>query len=483
MRLQFHRPVDQVLGAAENSLDQHRGLDENSYLVDSDGNAYQPYSLAWRFLGLFIDCNENRRLEDGDAYCQRNVLWAAYNDEKYTGNSIGEYSFFDRSKDSWDSSTCRPKWNPFKRCQRLNCHEAGTHFKLVGVFKETEGMYDFTEQLFKHQGYCLWDGDKEEDESGDSGSQDNDDYDQTTSDYNFMQNLQANWIYECTELNYYDEDGNALYVDTKPQPGGTMTYGVYTDASCSTESTLTWADVVSKINNNGDNEYITTDSIDRWNDLLSDYKICQPCRAYNRVRTWDGSHDSDDSGSDDEEDGDDGEGAKERWGFNCYDDAGYQNCNQCYKFETQTNMQLASTEDLELATAQGTILAVTVDGERYGKSYYHAPGHTKHVIINILIALVSAAAVIGLAYFYYIKIWKRRLAESRNKGDGVWYELWTNKKSDTSSSAGSDESASSGEAHIDKQVLLDQIRMRDDKLAQQDKLIRKLKRKLASYKK
>ena len=40
----------------------------------------------------------------------------------------------------------------------MDCHErsSSTHWKLVGVLKETEGMYDFTEQLFKHEGYCVW---------------------------------------------------------------------------------------------------------------------------------------------------------------------------------------------------------------------------------------------------------------------------------------------------------------------------------------
>lgn len=57
-----------------------------SYLVDKNGNAYEPYSLAWRYLGTYIDCDidaqrdeEERFLEgDGDGDdCERVVLWAA----------------------------------------------------------------------------------------------------------------------------------------------------------------------------------------------------------------------------------------------------------------------------------------------------------------------------------------------------------------------------------------------------------------------
>jgi hypothetical protein len=55
-----------------------------SYLVDKNGNAYEPYSLAWRYLGMYIDCdvdqvngNGRRFLEDGGWECERVLLWAA----------------------------------------------------------------------------------------------------------------------------------------------------------------------------------------------------------------------------------------------------------------------------------------------------------------------------------------------------------------------------------------------------------------------
>lgn len=49
--------------------------DESAYLVDENGNTYDAYSLAWRYLGLYIDCD----VETGDYYggCTRKVLWAA----------------------------------------------------------------------------------------------------------------------------------------------------------------------------------------------------------------------------------------------------------------------------------------------------------------------------------------------------------------------------------------------------------------------
>jgi hypothetical protein len=73
--------------------------DYSSYLVDKDGNEYEPYSLAWRYLGMYIDCDdadqeesneddqesddEKRRFleeeDNGDdsGNCERVLLWAA----------------------------------------------------------------------------------------------------------------------------------------------------------------------------------------------------------------------------------------------------------------------------------------------------------------------------------------------------------------------------------------------------------------------
>ena len=81
---------------------QQRLLDVDngdSYLVDADGEEYEPYSLAWRYLGMFIDCDDNNNNNDNndddnnedqerrrhlsqddqqsDSGCRRKVLWAA----------------------------------------------------------------------------------------------------------------------------------------------------------------------------------------------------------------------------------------------------------------------------------------------------------------------------------------------------------------------------------------------------------------------
>lgn len=95
--------------------------DYQSYLVDGNGVEYEEsYALAWRYLGMYIDCdiessnededgsqNQYRFLEndDGSDSCYRKILWAAYVDPKYRGGSIGEYQYYDWYTDTWDDSS------------------------------------------------------------------------------------------------------------------------------------------------------------------------------------------------------------------------------------------------------------------------------------------------------------------------------------------------------------------------------------------
>ena len=60
--------------------------DEDNFLVNPrTGEEYEPYSMAWRYLGVYLDCDrddeaeeQRRRLSgDNDAPCLRKVLWAA----------------------------------------------------------------------------------------------------------------------------------------------------------------------------------------------------------------------------------------------------------------------------------------------------------------------------------------------------------------------------------------------------------------------
>ena len=108
----------------------------------------------------------------------------------------------------------------------MDCHDPwNSSWELLGIYKETVdfGNDMFFEQLFKHQGYCLWDGDKENDDDGGdehhSGSQDYSDWGEST--YQFMQAMRNELPSGCTavgDLNYGSE--STYYINIKPLPEG-----------------------------------------------------------------------------------------------------------------------------------------------------------------------------------------------------------------------------------------------------------------------
>ena len=280
------------------------------YFKDSKGNEYESYATAWRYLGVYLDCGSSRRdLRSNRWYssytyksgCSRKLLWAGYQNLNYSGGSIGEYQFYDLDAGKWDDSTCKSS-----SCTKMDCHDpSSANWQLVGVFKESVEFDNDTwfEQLFKHQGYCLWDGDKE-------GS--NVDY--TNSDYQFMQAMREAMPDGCTKTTVF---GGTKYIDIKPLSYGQMTLGVYTDSKCQKDSSYSFSDYRKKLSGGA---MADNNAFDTWNQLMDQYKICQPCRAYNREYTyqydWRRGRDLAEKS--------DGQGEAEPNGFNCYDDAGYR---------------------------------------------------------------------------------------------------------------------------------------------------------------
>ena len=174
------------------------------------------------------------------------------------------------------------------RCVKMDCHLPNTHYKLLGIFKEPH--YDeWMEQLFKHQGDCVWDD----------------------FEYQFMQMNRDSWPNGCTEANIYDHSGNMIYYDLKPEPYGSMSVGLYLDNDCVTEyntggstvqdvldtSMETYYDqdgyvVNGEYDANGNyggeedaEEAVKTieDEIEQWNNAFDVFKQCQPCKTFNLV--------------------------------------------------------------------------------------------------------------------------------------------------------------------------------------------------------
>ncbi|CAB9515996.1 expressed unknown protein [Seminavis robusta] len=369
----------------KNNYYGYSGAYGTNLFAETDSSYYDGYQQSWRYLGWYVKCgypsdryddsgsgshsnsDEGQRWE-GNNYCQRYLIWAAYVDESYQGGGIGEYSYYDPYSGAWDDSACDVHGNG--RCAPMDCHLSNTTtWKLMGVFKEASYFGDdaFFEQLFKHEGVCLWNDDDL---------------------YEFMsESREEKWTQGCVntgiqgngyyfdDSSYGNDNGNYLYLDLKPTWNGNMTYGLYTDSACKYEYEGLDIDPDSVSASMG---LLYGSYLEAWNDALEVYKVCQPCKAYNlqqQSSSWQYNssagayqyykNDDDDDSHDDNDDDSLANDPNEGY-FQCDDDAGYSNVNQCMKFRSHAELEVATWEDLVTATNQGGILQVDVGGTIFG---------------------------------------------------------------------------------------------------------------------
>lgn len=126
-------------------------------------------------------------------------------------------------------------------------------------------------------------------------------------------------------------------------------------------------------------------AIETWNEYMSQFKICQPCKAYNLQSDKQDQNKHKRRGR--RKLGNDGDGS-ETARYNCNDEAGYTNVNQCYKFETKTKMTIAVAEDLQMASELGTILRIKAYGQWYGEG-----GYSSEPEIDVLLMYITVAAL------------------------------------------------------------------------------------------
>lgn len=350
---------------------------DNPYAGDLfvDGNAeYDEYQQAWRMLGFMIDCDDwsHWNTGDDDTYqyqnngsgdagtadgCRRYVLWAAYIDLDYQGDGIGEYQFWDRSNNKWDTTACSVSGTD--RCAKMDCHLEDTHWNLLGFFKH-RAPDDWMEQLFKHEGMCVW----------------------TQEEYEFMGSARKTWPEGCLESSTTDGSGNPIYYHIKPTASGTITMGLYTDTQCIQEyksgmigDPVTVENVVGNFlaeggsgsgDNDGEYDNYSLDQMQaKWDDAFAIFKICQPCVAYdlNNYGYGDNAYGQGSSYGTYNYGYDDDYYQVQGNDFDCYDDAGYTNVNQCMKFAAKTYMDTASIRDVVLGARQGNLVdTVPVQG-------------------------------------------------------------------------------------------------------------------------
>ena len=187
----------------------------------------------------------------------------------------------------------------------MDCHEEDTHFSLLGIFKQDQPYY-WIEQLFKHEGYCLWGQDQ-------AGS---------------MIDTEGYWpVSSCIQSDVTGEQG-PIYYRSKPLMFGGMTLGLYSDSSCmvdykgkvSVQAVLGDAD--------SDLRSLYTNLKD-WEKLFGYYRTCQPCVTYNRANVKDFISRGllPQSGQNNRKLQNQGQGHGDD-PFYCYDRAGYENVNQ-----------------------------------------------------------------------------------------------------------------------------------------------------------
>jgi hypothetical protein len=274
----------------------------------------------------------------------------------------------------------------------MDCHDpASTNWKLMGVFKEASffGNNAFFEQLFKHEGVCIWNDENLYE------------FMSETREGSFSSGCLPTGVSTGQDNGYGDTQ---LYIDLKPTYNGNMTYGLYTNYICSTEYEGNMYNVESIAAKMG---LLYGSYMEQWNNAMEVFKVCQPCRAYNLQnsyksksrysyrRYWYGGNKRDLNEEESElekferelynnnnNQNNNGYSANSGWYnddddsydpnngyFRCDDDADYSNVNQCMKFRSHGQLEAATWEDLVAATNQGGILQVNVSGVVFGSPF------------------------------------------------------------------------------------------------------------------
>lgn len=370
------------------------------------------------------DSNEERWR--GNNYCQRYLVWAAYVDLNYQGGGTGEYFYYDPYTSSWDYSACEYHGNGY--CKPMDCHLSNTTtWTLMGVYKEAAfyGNDAFFEQLFKHLGVCVWNDDDLYDFISESRqgswpegcvqtqSVGRDEYGKRNYLYlDLKPTLNGNMSYGLYTDNICKTEyrGGQVSVDNVAKNMGLL-YGSYMDTwnealeafkvcqSCmaynltATFQSYGWKNYQkygnnynNNNNNNGNNNngnnnnngyngnnndgYFSnsggsnydavTSSSSSSNNGVANYEKYDYNEANNdQWWKWWGNRRLGDGDYDPTDDPNEGY-------FQCDDAAGWTNVNQCMKFRSHAELEVASWEDLVIATEQGGILEINVSGTIFG---------------------------------------------------------------------------------------------------------------------
>ena len=206
-----------------------------------------------------MDCNNangygNRRgLAENENYdtCQRYIIWGGYVNEHYGGGGVQEYK----------SSNVR------KRTEPLNCHEQGTEWKLMGLYRID--VENFIEQMAKH----LWA--------------------YNTKEYQMFYTI-LNLVNggKCTSSGIYSSNSKSrrqlIYYAIAPSSKGYLEMGLYTDGQClyrkEKDLGMTWDDLdLFTEDDDTMSSYWPKNEIYKlltFNEILQKYSECSLCLDY-----------------------------------------------------------------------------------------------------------------------------------------------------------------------------------------------------------
>ena len=366
---------------------------------------YDAWAQAYRMLGAYIHCDDknnnwayyNNNNKNNGQGCQRWIVWAAYVNPNYQGNGINEYvanqsddyysqgyynaggvssggqynqangqynsqnnGYYNKNgynnngyNSNSNNNNNKNKNNNYNKNNKnnqpislLDCHDAGTEWKLLGVYRAV--FYDYFEQISKHLWYY------------------------TSSEYSIATNgLDYMGDGECEDAGN-DRYGNYVYKAPRPVEGGSIEIGLYMDADCTVlynEDDETNADNIggnyggnyynNKKNNNNNNKNknynygyddyygyqnggqsstnVQEYTLTLFNEVFEEFKYCTLCLDYPSYQ--DGYFNGDG-----------------------YDDDDL--VNQCWKFFSHDTYKCGS-DCIAQADFQGTINVF-----KYGKKYY-----------------------------------------------------------------------------------------------------------------
>lgn len=194
-----------------------------------------------------------------------------------------------------------------------------------------------------------------------------------------MKNARKAWPSGCTDTGTTaNVNGGtvSLYYNIRPLQYGRIAFGLYTDEECITyysASTDTIENIIGNKftqehsqhsgDNGGDYDFsgdTLSESMERWDSAFDVWRTCHPCVAHDLQNTAGDMYTDDNYGGSSYYNWYNygrrklgGEYSAQGDIFECYDDAGYTNVNQCMKFSAKTVMKTATIRDLSLANSQG----------------------------------------------------------------------------------------------------------------------------------